>query len=77
MSLDKDKQAVTDISSESFRIYTYANGDSFRINSPKELYVLAVDNHRVVDDEGMSHRPTRGWVGISWMPRLGAPAFVR
>lgn len=67
-----------DISSEQYRVYNYANGQTFRIDDPVRLYVLD-DNgtsHRVVDAIGMTHRPERGWVGISWMPKAGEPAFV-
>lgn len=76
MGLEIPEKAGTDISSESYRIYTYANGSQFRIDSPETLHVLASDNHRVIDADGVTHRPTRGWVGISWKPRPGAPAFV-
>lgn len=68
-----------DISSEEFRIYTYAGGETFRIDEPAELHVITDERgitHRVVDKGGMTHRPERGWVGISWKPREGAPAFV-
>jgi hypothetical protein len=68
-----------DISSEEYRIYTYPNGDMCRIDDPAELYVLADesgDSHRVVDRAGMTHRPNRGWIMISWMPRAGQKAFV-
>ncbi len=68
-----------DISSEEFRVYTYANGSTFRIEDPRELYVITDERgatHRVIDEAGMTHRPERGWVGISWKPREGKPAFV-
>lgn len=68
-----------DISSEKYRIYTYADGTAFRIESPAQLYVLKDlegVTHRVVDANGMTHRPNRNWVGISWKPREGAAPFV-
>lgn len=68
--------APLDISSEAFRIYAYANGQRFRINAPVSLYVLDGGSHRVIDEEGMTHRPTPGWLAISWKPKPGQPAFV-
>lgn len=68
-----------DISSEEYRVYTYASGVTFRIDDPAELHVIEDDKgttHRVVDKAGMTHRPERGWIGISWKPRDGQPAFV-
>lgn len=43
-----------DITSEEFRVYTYANGSTFRV----------------------THRPERGFVGISWAAKDGQPKFV-
>lgn len=68
-----------DISSEQFRVYQYTGGRTFNIDNPAELYVITDDKgttHRVVDKHGMTHRPERGWVGISWKPHKGAPPFV-
>jgi hypothetical protein len=68
-----------DISSEEYRIYTYADGSTYRIDRPLKLFVIEGeqrDSHRVVDEAGVTHRPTLGYVGISWKPRVGAPAFV-
>lgn len=68
---------MIDISTEERRTYTYANGDTFTIENPKELHLIDdVASHRIVDADGVTHRPERGWVGISWKPRDGAPAFV-
>ena len=69
-----------DITTEQFRVYTYANGSTFRIDSPATLHVLIDDkggaSHRVIDADGVTHRPERGWVGISWAAKDGAPRFV-
>lgn len=68
--------ASVDISSELYRVYTYANGDKFRINNPVSLFLLdGGDSHRVIDAAGVTHRPTRGWVGLSWKPKPGEKAF--
>ena len=68
-----------DISSEAFRTYTFADGSTFTIKHPAELHVIEDErgtSHRVIDKAGVTHRPTRGWVGISWKPLDGAPPFV-
>lgn len=69
-----------DITSEEFRVYTYPDGTTFRIDNPETLYVLIDEKggvtHRVVDIEGVTHRPERGYVGISWAAKEGQPAFV-
>ena len=68
-----------DITSEAFRTYTFADGSTFTIEQPAELHIIDDErgtSHRVIDKEGVTHRPTRGWVGISWKPRDGEPAFV-
>jgi len=65
-----------DISDEQYRTYTYANG-TFTIRNPVSLYLL--DNgksHRVVDVFGVTHRPERGWFGISWKVSDGFPPFT-
>jgi hypothetical protein len=64
-----------DVSSEAYRIYTYSDGGQFRIDCPVELFIVG-GSHRVVDADGVTHRPERGFVGISWKPFAGAPAFV-
>ncbi len=68
-----------DISSEQSRTYTYASGATFTIKAPTGLHVINDDrgtSHRVVDAYGATHRPERGWVGISWVAKDGAPKFV-
>lgn len=67
------------VTSELYRTYTYADGSQFRIDSPAELHVLEDDkgtSHRIIDADGVTHRPSRGWVGISWKPKPGEPSFV-
>lgn len=62
-----------DISVEQFREYTYPNGDKFRITGPVELYILPNGSHRVVDVSGVTHRPTPGYLGISFKQSDGKP----
>lgn len=65
-----------DLSSEAYRVYTYGDGKRYRIDNPKMGYILRDGSHRIVDEDGMTHRPTRDWVGMSWKPKAGQPAFV-
>lgn len=67
---------IVEIDSENYREYAYADGKSFRIDKPQTLYILANGSHRVVDRGGVTHRPERGYVGISWQPLPGQPPFV-
>lgn len=62
-----------DVSSEQYRFYTYPNGDVFRITGPVDLYITKNGSHRVVDVDGVTHRPERGYVGISWKQSNGKP----
>lgn len=68
-----------DITSEEFRVYTYADGSTFRVENPATLFVIDDERgttHRVVDTDGVTHRPERGFVGISWAAKAGQPKFV-
>lgn len=71
-----------DISNEEYRVYTYPDGVRLRINRPVKLYVVYDDvgpvnpSHRVVDAEGMTHRPERGWISVSWKSAEGQPDYV-
>ena len=70
------KPEPLDITSEQYRIYAYKDGGRYRINNPDRLYVLESGSHRVIDGDGVVHRPERGWLAISWKPKAGAPEFV-
>lgn len=68
-----------DISSEEYRVYTYGDNSTFRIENPRTIFVLQDEKgttHRIIDQKGVTHRPERNWVGISWKPLSGEPAFV-
>lgn len=65
-----------DISSEEYRTYTYASGARFTIVTPYKLHVMENGSHRVIDQAGVTHRPSPDYVGISWKPRAGEPPFV-
>lgn len=76
MKDEATRPAPTDITSEEYREYRYSNGGVLRIMAPKQLYVLGNGSHRIVDEDGMTHRPTPGWLCLSWKPRPGQPPFV-
>lgn len=68
-----------DITTEDSRTYTYPSGAQFVIANPETLHIIEDDRgvtHRVIDTSGRTHRPERGWVGISWIAKDGAPKFV-
>ena len=65
-----------DISSEEYRTYSYANGGEYKITAPCELHIMPNGSHRVIDQAGITHRPSPDYVGLSWKPRDGQPAFV-
>lgn len=65
-----------DISSEQFREYIYDDGNVLVIHDPLELYITQSGSHRVIAADGRTYRPTPGYLGISWRPKAGHPAFV-
>lgn len=75
MAAGQELPQPIDVSMEAYRIYTFHDGKVFRINNPVQLYIVG-GSHRVVDAEGLTHRPERGYVGISWAPKPGQPPFV-
>lgn len=75
ISPDISPWTIIDVQDEQYREYTYPGGEKFRITAPAYVYVLANGSHRVVDFNGVTHRPQRGFVGISWKPKNGAPPF--
>lgn len=70
---------VTDATTEEWVQYTYADGTSVRIDNPVRRYIFKGKSgwtQRVIDADGVTHRPTPGWLKMSWKPKPGAPAFV-
>ncbi|WCA46208.1 hypothetical protein [Caulobacter phage DCM] len=67
-------------SGEEYRTYHYADGKSYTIADPVDQYIFLGKSgewtQRVIDAKGVTHRPTPGWIAISWKPRPGEPAFV-
>lgn len=58
-----------DITTEEWREYHYADGAAYRVTKPVKLWWKRDadgDSHRVLDAEGVTHYPKRGWTAISW-----------
>lgn len=68
--------APLDISSENLREYIYPDGRTFRVEEPRQLFITDSGSHRIVDRFGFVYRPERGYTGIRWLPKNGAPLFV-
>lgn len=71
--------APIDVSTEQRRTYHYAGGKTFEVKEPLRVHVIEDAKgitHRVEAVDGQTYRPERGWLGISWEPKPGAPAFV-
>ena len=66
----------TDISSESYRTYTFAAG-KVTISNPTHLNVSTSGGHRLFDGQGKSHYVPAGWLHLEWEPKDGAPNFVK
>lgn len=60
-----------DISVERFRTYRYGDGTEYRIEGPKDLYIMPSGGHRVVDSVGNTHAPRNPWVAIMWQQKNG------
>jgi hypothetical protein len=58
-----------EITTEEWREYRYSNGDVYRIENPTHLWLKSDergDSHRILDADGSTHYPRRGWVAIVW-----------
>jgi hypothetical protein len=54
---------------EKFREYIYADGFTYRIDEPLEVFIRETSSghsHRVVDSEGMAHYMPTGWRVLRW-----------
>ena len=59
----------TPITTEEWREYHYADSASYRVTKPVRLWRKKDadgDSHRVLDADGVTHCPKRGWLAISW-----------
>jgi len=72
----------TDISSEDYREYIYADNSVVRIDNPVKLNVSASGGHRVYaatdsTPRGKCFYVAPGWRCICWEPRKDNPHFVK
>ena len=67
----------TDISSEAWREYRFADGSTVRIDTPLKLNVSDSGGHRIFDAQNRSHYIPSGWLHLSWEAKPGQPNFVR
>lgn len=68
----------TNIQDESWREYVYPDGSVYRINSPYMLWIFEGKSgwtQRILDTDGVTHRPQPGWLAIRWEARPGHPAW--
>lgn len=73
--INKSGLTFKDISSESWRRYTYADGSSILIDEPLALNV-SKNGHRLFDAAGTSHYIPKGWKHLKWQVKDGQPHFV-
>ncbi len=66
----------TDISSELWREYNYPDGQTVRVPYPAWLHAN-VNGHRIMQANGQCHYVASGWRHLTWLPRDGAPHFVK
>jgi hypothetical protein len=67
----------TDISSEQFREYAFANDEILRIENPLKLHVSESGGHRIFDAQGNSFYVPKGWLHLRWQAKEGQPNFVK
>lgn len=67
----------TDISSEKYRCYKWADGGQVMINHPTHLNVSKSGGHRILDARGVSHYIPSGWIHLYWEVIEGFPNFVK
>lgn len=64
-----------DISTELRRTYTWADGATITIASPKTL-IVSENGHRISDALNNGHYVPNGWIYLHWENKPGAPAIV-
>jgi len=74
--INKSNLEFTDISSELYREYFFADGEIVRIDKPLKLHV-SERGHRLFDDAGQSHYIPFGWRRLTWKTKDGLPNFVK
>jgi hypothetical protein len=76
--INKSGLEFTDISSEKYRKYIFANGKKLYIRKPIYLNVSQSGGHRIFDVKGVSYyiHPKEGWF-IKWRAKNGCANFVK
>ena len=75
---NQTKFQFTDISSEQERVYEFPDGDEIVITEPVWLSVSSGSGgHRILDNAGVCHYVPFKWIHLYWIPKEGAPYFVR
>lgn len=74
--VDEANLSWNDISSESYRVYQFADTE-IRINNPLKLNVSRSGGHRLFDTSGVSHYVPNGWRHLYWEAKPGHPNFVK
>ncbi len=72
----KNKE-FTDISSEQYRVYVFANEEKVKIDKPQWLNVSPSGGHRIIDASGFSHYIPCRWIHLYWLVYEDAFYFVR
>lgn len=66
---------MLDINSEEYREYVFSDS-IYRIDNPVSVDVTDSGSHRVVDSDGVTHRPATNWIALRWKPKSGEPSYV-
>lgn len=64
-----------DITTESWRKYTFPGGHEVFLNQPVRLNVSKSGGHRVLTGDGVSHYIPSGWIHLEWVVNTGEPHF--
>lgn len=74
-----ERPYTVEVDSEEWVEYHYDGGKRHRINNPVRRYIFQGKSgwtQRVIDADGVTHRPTPGWLAMSWKSKPGYPEFV-
>lgn len=75
VDLAKLAEPGADVSDEEFRVYTFANGETIRVDEPVRLWVKRKpegDSHRLALANGNGVYVPAGWLKIEWRNKPGA-----
>lgn len=75
--INESGNEFTDISTERWRRYHYADGSQLFINKPLKLHVSESGGHRIFATDGISRYIKPEWRHIEWMAKDGKPHFIK